>query len=148
MAPGQQIRAQDLSYSIAKKVCNSQDFERLACAFLSATSNVDFDANKAAREFGGCKPDSFKRAIWVICKKIKEASDQGNEEGGDDGGGQVKKGGKRKVDGVENEDGDGGVKKKKTRGSGGGKKKKVKEEPGAGNGESGDGEDSDGLGLL
>ncbi|KAF7198363.1 hypothetical protein HII31_00102 [Pseudocercospora fuligena] len=146
MAPGQQIHAGDLSYSVAKKVCNAQDFERLACAFLSATTNVDFDANKAAREFGGCKPDSFKRAIWVICKKIKEAKENG--VGGDEGEGEVKKtkGRKRKADGDEDEDG-GETKKKK--GSGGGKKtKKVKEEPGLESRGVGDGEDSDGLGLL
>lgn len=31
-----------------------------------------FDADKAAKEFGGGKGDSFKRQIWVITKRIKD----------------------------------------------------------------------------
>ncbi|EME79796.1 uncharacterized protein MYCFIDRAFT_81264 [Pseudocercospora fijiensis CIRAD86] len=167
MAPGQQIHAPDLSYTVAKKVCTSQDFERLACAFLSATSNVDFDANKAAREFGtGCKPDSFKRAIWAICKKIKEAAGD-NVKGGEkekekgDGGGvqqQKGKGRKRKVDGDDEAtpkkgrkrkvSGDGEEEKQSDERRGVGGRKKVKKEFGLENGGVGDEEDSDGLGFL
>lgn len=39
-----------------------------------------FDHNKAATEFGGSKPDSFKRQIWVITKKIKEEMAKGGGE--------------------------------------------------------------------
>lgn len=42
-----------------------------------------FDADKAAREFGGGKADSFKRQIWVITKRIKDykgGADEANDE--------------------------------------------------------------------
>ncbi|CAK4030858.1 Hypothetical predicted protein [Lecanosticta acicola] len=79
MPPGQTLPAM-LSWDVAKKVCTPQDFERLACAYLNATTTVEFDAATASAQFG-CKADSFKRSIWVITKKIKDY--KGGDGGGD-----------------------------------------------------------------
>ncbi|GIZ43537.1 hypothetical protein CKM354_000676100 [Cercospora kikuchii] len=73
------------SFKVAKAVLSPSDMERLACAFLATENVYQFDLNKAASDFGGAKPDSFKRSIWVITKKIKEAMEgQGTDAGGDE----------------------------------------------------------------
>ncbi|CZT17718.1 uncharacterized protein RCC_03555 [Ramularia collo-cygni] len=76
----------DLSFTVAKKHCSPQDIERLACAYLASTATVNFDAEKAAKEFGGGNAASFKRQIWVITKKIKDNKDD-DTSSGDFGGG-------------------------------------------------------------
>ncbi|SMR52879.1 unnamed protein product [Zymoseptoria tritici ST99CH_1A5] len=80
MPPGQTIPS-NLSWAVAKKVCTQQDMERLACAYLNATEAVNFNADQAAKDFGGGKAESFKRGIWVITKKIKDYKDAGEGEG-------------------------------------------------------------------
>ncbi|SMQ50960.1 unnamed protein product [Zymoseptoria tritici ST99CH_3D7] len=80
MPPGQTIPS-NLSWAVAKKVCTQQDMERLACAYLNATEAVNFNADQAAKDFGGGKAESFKRGIWVITKKIKDYKDAGDGEG-------------------------------------------------------------------
>lgn len=89
----------NLSFATARKLLKAEDFKRLACAFLCATETVkvrytspsqplftndikQYDADKAAREFGGGKADSFRRQIWVITKKLKENA--GGEDDGED----------------------------------------------------------------
>ncbi|EMF10667.1 uncharacterized protein SEPMUDRAFT_119198 [Sphaerulina musiva SO2202] len=72
------------SFKVAKKILSQGDLDRLACAFLAMDNIHQFNANKAALEFGGSKPDSFKRQIWVITKKIKKEMEKG-DAGADDG---------------------------------------------------------------
>lgn len=145
MPPGQTIPG-NLSFAVAREILKTDDMERLACAFLNATDNVNvslllprapwsfsrslclqFNAEKAAREFGNVKPESFKRAIWVITKKLKE---HGANGGGDDDDGETpavakpKGGRKRKTDG---EDGEAAAPKKKGKG---GKKARAETEDG------------------
>ncbi|KAK4499274.1 hypothetical protein PRZ48_009787 [Zasmidium cellare] len=118
MPPGQSIPA-NLSFAVARKILKAEDMERLACAFLNATDTVKFDAEKAAREFGGVKADSFKRSIWVITKTLKE---HGGGDGGDAASTPKQRGRKRKADADE---GESPVKKK---GKGGKKSKAEVEE--------------------
>ncbi|KAK4628776.1 hypothetical protein CLAFUW4_07913, partial [Fulvia fulva] len=115
MAPAKEaINTTKLSFTVAQKVCTPKALEQLACAFLATEDLYAFDKDKAAREFGGAKPDSFKRQIWVMGKKIKDAMDSGVT--GDEGEGEAPvkekaKGRKRKGDGEEGA-GAGGAKKK------------------------------------
>ncbi|KAK4630072.1 uncharacterized protein CLAFUR5_08037 [Fulvia fulva] len=88
MAPAKEaINTTKLSFTVAQKVCTPKALEQLACAFLATEDLYAFDKDKAAREFGGAKPDSFKRQIWVMGKKIKDAMDSGVT--GDEGEGEA-----------------------------------------------------------
>ena len=64
-------------------------------------TRLQFDKDKAAREFGNAKPDSFKRQIWVIGKKIKDAMENGVPEGEERGAPVKTMGRKRKAEGDE-----------------------------------------------
>lgn len=146
MPPGQTIPG-NLSFAVAREILKTDDMERLACAFLNATDNVNvslllprapwsfccslclqFNAEKAAREFGNVKPESFKRAIWVITKKLKEHGANGGGDDDDDGEtpavAKPKGGRKRKTDG---EGGEAAAPKKKGKG---GKKARAETEDG------------------
>ncbi|KAF2171586.1 hypothetical protein M409DRAFT_17826 [Zasmidium cellare ATCC 36951] len=100
MPPGQTIPA-NLSFAVARQVLKPEDMERLACAFLNATET--FDADKAAREFGKCKADSFKRSIWVITKTLKEHGGDIDGDGDPAAAKPKQRGRKRKADGDEGE---------------------------------------------
>ncbi|KAI5366586.1 hypothetical protein Slin15195_G081050 [Septoria linicola] len=162
MAGGEKLKG-PFSYKVAKKVLSQPDLERLACAFLATENVYQFDHTKAATEFGGSKPDSFKRQIWVITKKIKEAMEKGGDgsDGAEDGetespsksktkakgkcaaaGGGVGGGRKRKAD-EEMGDGEGGAN------GGSARKKVVRNGRGKGKKVGGDGEENgDGGDLL
>ncbi|KAM3420230.1 hypothetical protein BST61_g3519 [Cercospora zeina] len=108
------------SFTIAKSLLTASDMERLACAFLATENVYQLDLNKVASEFGGAKPDSFKRSIWVITKKIKEAMEgQGSKLGGG-GGDEVvatpsKSAGKKRKGGASEFNGDESTAKKKAK---------------------------------
>ncbi|CAK1363155.1 hypothetical protein CB0940_04732 [Cercospora beticola] len=129
------------SFKVAKAVLSPSDMERLACAFLNTENVYQFDLNKAASDFGGAKPDSFKRSIWVITKKIKEAMEgQGSDAGGDEvAATPAKSAGKKRKGAASEVNGDESAVKKKAKVNGArGKAKKAKTE--VENGED-DGED-------
>lgn len=50
-------------------------------AITTMLTEAQFNADQAAKDFGGGKAESFKRGIWVITKKIKDYKDAGEGEG-------------------------------------------------------------------
>ncbi|KAK6398196.1 hypothetical protein LTR65_003276 [Meristemomyces frigidus] len=86
-----------LTWPAVKKLCSQADIERLACLAVAFLASEDVDKSKyaiAAKQFGGnIKPDSYKRALWVITKKVKDAGEKGELDGvGDEDEGTPKKG--------------------------------------------------------
>ncbi|KAK4565556.1 hypothetical protein LTR86_004173 [Recurvomyces mirabilis] len=113
MAPGDNGGGK-LSWQAFKKLCTPGDIDRLACLAVAYINGADTNKvyHVAAQQFGGnIKPESYKRGMWVISKKIKDAGgavDSGNEEGGHKapakGEGGAKRGPKRKASSESSED--------------------------------------------
>lgn len=85
----------------------------------------------AAEQFGGnIKPESYKRGLWVITKKVKDAAEKGELDGvGDSDENAPKKatgGNKRKATSQEVDGGDDADKPKAKKGKGGKRGKKAK----------------------
>ncbi|KAK5698253.1 hypothetical protein LTR97_007214 [Elasticomyces elasticus] len=72
----------NVSWPEVKKLCTAADIDRLACLAVAAINSGSMDQasyTKAANQFGGgIKPDSYKRGLWVISKKIKDAQAKGD----------------------------------------------------------------------
>ncbi|KAK0257471.1 hypothetical protein LTS09_007518 [Friedmanniomyces endolithicus] len=103
MVLGEQTGAK-LTWPAVKKLCTQSDIDRLAClavAFINSGTVDQSIYTAAANQFGsGIKPDSYKRGLWVISKRIKDAQASGKLDGvasplATPGKGTPKKGGKR-----------------------------------------------------
>ncbi|KAK3675639.1 hypothetical protein LTR78_004280 [Recurvomyces mirabilis] len=100
MAPGDNGGGK-LSWQAVKKLCTPGDIDRLACLAVAHINGADQSKvyHVAAQQFGGnIKPESYKRGMWVISKKIKDAGgavDSGNEVDGRDAQAKTKGGAKR-----------------------------------------------------
>ncbi|KAK5674719.1 hypothetical protein LTS10_012455 [Elasticomyces elasticus] len=99
----------NVSWPEVKKLCSASDIDRLACLAVAAINSGSMDQasyTKAANQFGGgIKPDSYKRGLWVISKKIKDAQAKG--DGASPAPSPTKgtpKGGKRKAAATANAD--------------------------------------------
>ncbi|KAK4890073.1 hypothetical protein LTR27_011179 [Elasticomyces elasticus] len=72
----------NVSWPEVKKLCTAADIDRLACLAVAAINSGSMDQasyNIAANQFGGgIKPGSYKRGLWVISKKIKDAQAKGD----------------------------------------------------------------------
>ncbi|KAK3628170.1 hypothetical protein LTR56_018782 [Elasticomyces elasticus] len=72
----------NVSWPEVKKLCTAADIDRLACLAVAAINSGSMDQasyTKAANQFGGgIKPDSYKRGLWVISKRIKDAQAKSN----------------------------------------------------------------------
>ncbi|KAK5131295.1 hypothetical protein LTR08_001134 [Meristemomyces frigidus] len=137
-----------MTWPAVKKLCTQGDIDRLACLAVVFLSSEDVDKAKytlAAQQFGGnIKPESYKRGLWVITKKIREAEESGvlgadgdEEDAGTAKEGKEGKGGrKRKAvsDDVDKEHG--GEKPVAKKGKGGRKAKVVVKEEEGGEGEA------------
>ncbi|KAK1056028.1 hypothetical protein LTR74_015222 [Friedmanniomyces endolithicus] len=102
MVLGEQTGA-TLTWLAVKKLCTQSDIDRLAClavAFINSGTVDQSIYTAAANQFGsGIKPDSYKRGLWVISKRIKDAQASGKLDGVASSpvmsGKGTKKGGKR-----------------------------------------------------
>ncbi|TKA83876.1 hypothetical protein B0A55_00129 [Friedmanniomyces simplex] len=85
MVLGEQNGAK-LTWPAVKKLCTQSDIDRLACLAVAFINSGPVDQaiyTAAANQFGsGIKPDSYKRGLWVISKRIKDAQASGKLDGG------------------------------------------------------------------
>ncbi|KAK0285815.1 hypothetical protein LTR35_005155 [Friedmanniomyces endolithicus] len=101
MVLGEQAGAK-LTWPAVKKLCTQSDIDRLACLAVAFINSGTVDQARrtpnprpnhprnyfnsprcpAANQFGGgIKPDSYKRGLWVISKRIKDAQASGKLDG-------------------------------------------------------------------
>ncbi|TKA33503.1 hypothetical protein B0A54_14680 [Friedmanniomyces endolithicus] len=137
MVLGEQTGAK-LTWPAVKKLCTQSDIDRLAClavAFINSGTVDQSIYTAAANQFGsGIKPDSYKRGLWVISKRIKDAQASGKLDGvaspiATPGKGSTKNGGKRAgAEEGDRDDEEGETPKKMKKNGKGVKKKGVKGE--------------------
>ncbi|KAK0367217.1 hypothetical protein LTR02_001797 [Friedmanniomyces endolithicus] len=159
MVLGEQTGAK-LTWPAVKKLCTQSDIDRLACLAVAFINSGTVDQarptpsphsnkipenpfkppcsrarHRAANQFGsGIKPDSYKRGLWVITKRIKDAQASGKLDGVASspvmtpGKASTKKGGKRAAGEDGDRDDDEGVQTPKRVKKDGGGGKAVKEE--------------------
>ncbi|KAK5116343.1 hypothetical protein LTR85_009315 [Meristemomyces frigidus] len=134
-----------LTWTAVKKHCTPADIERLACLAVVFLMSDDVDKSKysaAAEQFGGnIKPDSYKRGLWVITKKIKDAEEKSGSDDagdGDEGAPKKAKGGRKRKAASEGVDDAEKPQAKKGKGGKRGKKAKSPEAEEDGKGAAGD----------